>query len=95
MFVVISSLFIEKNRHAFEKLDTFLNTISSPGVIATTRNGEFYDLREKILDWCGQDDFTFFFVDPKGWKRVVELHTLRPFLKRPNSEFLINFMYDL
>lgn len=65
------------------------------GIEATeTRNGEFFDLREQILEWCGQDDFTFFFIDPKGWKKVVELSTLEPFLRRPNSEFLINFMYD-
>jgi hypothetical protein len=34
------------------------------------------------------------FIDPTGWKNVVELPTLEPLLRRPNSEFLINFMYD-
>jgi hypothetical protein len=36
----------------------------------------------------------FFFVDPLGWKGIVEVPTLKPFLLRPNSEFLINFMFD-
>jgi hypothetical protein len=40
------------------------------------------------------DEFAFFFIDPKGWKKVVEVPTLKPLLQRPKSEFLINFMYD-
>ncbi len=88
------ALFIEKERRPFEKLKAHLDTSGSSGVTTTAYNGEFYELRGKILDWCGQNDFTFFFIDPKGWKRVVEISTLEPFLKRPNSEFLINFMYD-
>jgi len=88
------ALFIEKDQGAFGKLESYLNGCATPDIITTARNGEFYDLREKILNWCGQDDFTFFFIDPKGWKKVVEIPTIETFLKRPNSEFLINFMYD-
>lgn len=77
-----------------KKLETYLSSYTSPDIITATRNGEFYDLRQQILEWCGQDDFTFFFIDPKGWKKVIEIPTLEPLLKRPNSEFLINFMYD-
>ena len=72
----------------------YLDLSSPPEVETDARNGEFFDLRESILSWCGPADFTFFFIDPTGWKKVVEVPTLRPFLERPNSEFLINFMYD-
>jgi three-Cys-motif partner protein len=92
--VRFQALFIEKDKRAFEKLEAHLSSCISPDVTTTAYNGEFYDLRTQILNWCGQDDFTFFFIDPKGWKKVVEISTLKPFLKRPNSEFLINFMYD-
>jgi len=92
--VKFQALFIEKDRHAFQRLETHLATCLAEGVTADARNGEFFELRQQILDWCGPNDFTFFFIDPKGWKKVVELHTLEPLLKRPNSEFLINFMYD-
>ena len=92
--VRFQALFIEKDKRAFKKLEAHLSACTSPDVITSARNGEFYDLREQILNWCGQDDFTFFFIDPKGWKKVVEIPTLEPFLRRPNSEFLINFMYD-
>jgi len=48
----------------------------------------------EILKWCGNRDFAFFFIDPKGWKNAIEIPTLAPLLRRPNSEYLINFMYD-
>lgn len=92
--VSFHALFIEKDRRSFERLTDHLDESASTGVSTSAYNGEFYELRRQILDWCGQNDFTFFFIDPKGWKRVVELSTLEPFLKRSNSEFLINFMYD-
>lgn len=92
--VRFQALFIEKDKRAFEKLETHLSSSTFSDVITTAYNGEFYDLRAQILNWCKQDDFTFFFIDPKGWKKVVEISTLEPFLKRPNSEFFINFMYD-
>ncbi len=92
--VRFQALFIEKDKRAFEKLEAHLNSYTSSEVITTAYKGEFYDLRMQILNWCKQDDFTFFFIDPTGWKNVVEISTLVPFLKRPNSEFLINFMYD-
>lgn len=92
--VSFHALFIEKDRRSFERLTDHLDESASTGVSTSAYNGEFYELRRQILDWCGQNDFTFFFIDPKGWKRVIELSTLEPFLKRPNSEFLINFMYD-
>ena len=92
--VQFRALFIEKDKKAYDKLVSYLNLSSPPEVETDARNGEFFDLRESILSWCGPADFTFFFIDPTGWKRVVEIPTLRPFLERPNSEFLINFMYD-
>jgi len=88
------ALFIEKNKDAFKKLETFLRQSANREIATEARNGEFFDLREAILAWCGPYDFTFFFIDPTGWKRVIEIPTLTPFLERPNSEFLINFMYD-
>ena len=89
--VTFHALFIEKDRKAFKKLETYLSESASPDVITVARNGEFYDLRTHILEWCGPVDFTFFFIDPKGWKNVIEVPTLEQLLKRPNSEFLINF----
>jgi three-Cys-motif partner protein len=92
--VRFKALFIEKDKRAFRKLQEYLATVPPEEVLVEALPGDFYELRQSILEWCGPDDFTFFFIDPKGWKRVVEISTLTPLLRRPNSEFLINFMYD-
>jgi hypothetical protein len=82
------------DRISFKKLQDHLSSFQQPGISTSALHGDFFELRDLILDWCGPDIFTFFFVDPKGWKNVVEVPTLTPLLQRPNSEFLINFMYD-
>ncbi len=88
------ALYIEKDKTQFAKLKSFLERQSTDAVDAQPIHGEFFPLREEILKWCGEDDFTFFFIDPKGWKMVVEIATLYPLLQRQNSEYLINFMFD-
>jgi len=92
--VQFKALYIEKNREAYKILNSFLNKESTNEVRAESLYGDFYSLRADILKWCGDNDFTFFFIDPKGWKNVVEIDTLRPLLQRKRSEYLINFMFD-
>ena len=88
------ALYVEKDEAAFARLETFLKEKASSEIETRPEKGEFYDLRSEILGWCGNKDFVFFFIDPKGWKQAVEIPTLRPLLQRSNSEYLINFMYD-
>jgi three-Cys-motif partner protein len=88
------ALFIEKDERAFLKLSTFLKKQNYEGIQTEAFNGDFFELRQNILKWCGPDDFAFFFIDPTGWSNVVEIPTLRPLLERSNSEYLINFMFD-
>lgn len=87
------ALYIEKDPAAFARLSAFLQSQSASPVEHDCRRGDFVDLRQDILKWCGRDAFVFFFVDPKGWKDVV-IETMRPLLARPRSEFLINFAYN-
>jgi three-Cys-motif partner protein len=87
------ALYVEEDDQAFARLDQFLKKSAPPGIGAQAFHGDFFALREKILKWCGSEAFTFFFVDPTGWKEVA-VEVLRPLLQRPRSEFLINFMYD-
>lgn len=87
------ALFVEKNATAYHRLKEYLDSLDTP-VETESFHGEFYKVRHKILDWCGPTGFTFFFVDPLGWKNIVEVSTLEPFLQRPDSEFLINFMFE-
>ena len=86
------ALFVEKDAKKYRRLKEYLDNLETP-VETESFHGEFDKVRHKILDWCGAS-FTFFFVDPLGWKHIVDIPTLEPFLKRPNSEFLINFMFE-
>ncbi len=88
------ALYVEKEDDPFNRLESFLKEKGSSQIETKPMKGEFYDLRNDILNWCGNNDFVFFFVDPKGWKRAIEIPTLQPLLQRANSEYLINFMYD-
>lgn len=87
------ALYVELDKRAFGRLSTYLQKATPAGVDAECREGDFLALRQDILKWCGGTAFTFFFIDPKGWK-TVGVPNLRPLLARPRSEFLINFMYD-
>jgi len=89
----IRALYIEKDRPAFTRLSTYLQHSTPEDLTADCMPGDFVDLREEILRWCGSAAFVFFFIDPKGWK-AVGIETLRPLLQRPRSEFLITFVYD-
>jgi len=88
------ALFVEKDQAAFNKLKAFLTRDEWTEIETKALNGKFYHLRDTILQWCGPADFAFFFIDPKGWKNVVEIPTLIPLLQRRKSEFLITFMFD-
>ena len=87
------ALYVEKDPRAYARLEGFLSERRGRGVRAQARHGDFVELRQEILRWCGPDAFVFFFIDPKGWMDV-ELDILAPLLQRQKSEFLINFQYD-
>ena len=90
--VTYRALFIEKRKRRYAKLKGFLDTHRQEGIAAEAWNGEFIERRQAILDWCGGNSFAFLFIDPTGWKDVG-VKDLAMLLQRPNTEFLINFMY--
>ena len=87
------ALYVERDDAAFDQLREYLARDRADRIAAHCMHGDFVDLRDEILNWCGRRAFTFFFIDPKGWKPVA-VPLLQPLLARPGSEFLINFMYD-
>lgn len=89
----IRALYVEENAKAFVRLQAYLEANTPRSMTAECIRGDFVDLRQSILDWAGQAAFTFFFIDPKGWK-AIGVPTLKPLLQRPHSEFLVNFMYN-
>lgn len=87
------ALYIERDDEAFSNLQNYLVNETPAAVSAQCLHGDFVDLRDQILKWSGLEAFTFFFIDPKGWKSIG-IKKLQPLLQRPRSEFLINFIYD-
>ena len=91
--ITFRALYIEKDPVAFKKLQAFLSQQRYPSVETECLNGDYTDLLTEIVSWCGTR-FTFFFVDPTGWRNVVGAKTMLPLLKLGKAEFLINLMYD-
>lgn len=86
------ALFIEKNPSNFKKLQKIVEDHSSPYVTVECMCGDYTDLIQSIEQWAGSS-FTFFFVDPRGYSQI-DAKSLGPLLNKPNTEFLVTFMYD-
>jgi three-Cys-motif partner protein len=91
--VRMRALFIEQELGPFQRLSAYLRDDAPKSIEALALNGDFVALRSDILEWTGNEAFTFFFIDPKGWLPIV-IDVLTPLLQRPRSEFLINFIYE-
>jgi len=91
--VKFRALYIEKSPESFEKLQAFLKNNPYPDIEVRCLKGNYTDIIDEIIDWCGSY-FTFFFVDPTGWQKVVGAITMQNLLKLEKAEFLINLMYD-
>lgn len=63
-----------------------------PDINVTTYHGRFLGFLPQIISKIDRRAFTFFFVDPKGWK--IDLRKLAPALKERNSEVVFNFMFE-
>lgn len=91
--VKFRALYIEKNQKSFLRLQEFILKQKNPALELQCLQGDYTTLITDVIDWT-QGSFTFFFVDPKGWKKIICGNTMSPLLKLPNTEFLINLMYD-
>lgn len=91
--VRFKAIYIEKNKHAFARLENFLRSNTPDGIHTQCFPGDFVDRIPDLLKEIPSSSFAFFFIDPKGWA-VVKPEVLSPLLSRPRSEFLINLMYD-
>ena len=86
----IRAIFIEKDPIAFRRLEAFTNSRTG-NVVATCRNAAFSECVPELAQLRG---FSFYLIDPKGFKDCVEADVLRPLLRNQNAELLINFMWS-
>ncbi|MBI5461312.1 MAG: three-Cys-motif partner protein TcmP [Gammaproteobacteria bacterium] len=91
--VRFKAIYVEKSKRSHKRLTTYLSGNCPDGITCHALQGDYADLQDEILQLCGDNSFAFFFVDPKGWTDV-SVNKLSKLLRRPRSEFLINFMYD-
>lgn len=93
--VQIRSIFVESDTERVDLLNAHAqhapSNIARPEIWRTS----FSEATPAILSWLQPDEFAFVFVDPFGWKGIIEPSVLAPFLKRPHTELLINFMWNL
>lgn len=85
-------IFIEKQDEQFNELKSILDEYPSSGISVHPLNGKFEELIEQVL-FEARGLFTLFFTDPTGWTGYG-LKRMAPIVCRPNSEILINFMFD-
>jgi three-Cys-motif partner protein len=88
--VRVSAHLVERGATAYAKLETIPQRF--PDVSVSTYPGDFVGLIPTISKVIPTDAFTFFFIDPKGWR--IPLQQLAPLLSRANSEVIFNFMFD-
>jgi three-Cys-motif partner protein len=84
-------LFVEKDPHAYSRLEEFCNTVTD--IQVKPMPGDFTEHISDILRFVAQrsGSFPFFFIDPTGWS-PLQIKPLIPLLQATPGEVLINFM---
>jgi three-Cys-motif partner protein len=88
--VQMTALLVERNRKSYEQLAVIGERF--PQVVVKTYNGDFIEKLPILLRDIPPAAFTFFLIDPKGWKIPIE--KIKPLLTWGSSEVLFNFMFD-
>jgi three-Cys-motif partner protein len=88
--VRMSAFLVERDPSTYEQLARIPRLY--PDVTIRTYNDDFLTVLPTILKNIPPDAFTFFLVDPKGWR--IRLLALKALLMRPKSEVVFNFMFE-
>lgn len=91
---VIRALWIEEGLAAYELLSEFATRTSSSRISIEAKHASFQDSIDSIVRFVGTDAYSFIFVDPKGYKGLIEPDVIAPLLRMPRAEVLINYMWD-
>ncbi|MDP2329514.1 MAG: three-Cys-motif partner protein TcmP [Reyranella sp.] len=88
--VQMYAFLVEQDQAAFERLQEFAKTY--PDITIRSYRRDFVDVADTIVGEIPQDAFSFFFIDPKGWR--IPIKSIASMLSRPNSEVVFNFMFE-
>jgi three-Cys-motif partner protein len=86
----MSAFLVERDLSAYQQLVRV--PARYPDLKVETYNDDFLTVLPKILKHIPSDAFTFFLIDPKGWR--IPLRELQALLARQHSEVIFNFMFD-
>ena len=75
---------------AYSRLDSIRERF--PDISVHTYREDFATALPTILSEIPAEAFTFFFIDPKGWR--IQLRALERMMARPKSEVISNFMFE-
>jgi three-Cys-motif partner protein len=90
----LRSIFIEADVQRADQLDAYVQRCPSNITRPEVWRKSFENAIPEILTWLEPGEFAFVFVDPFGWKGIVDPVVLAPLLQRKNTELLINFMWN-
>jgi three-Cys-motif partner protein len=88
--VHMSAFLVERDPAAYNKLAGIAALY--PDISIRTYPVDFLTVLPTILTDIPHEAFTFFLIDPMGWR--IPLNALAPMLARRNSEVIFNFMFD-
>lgn len=88
--VTMTALLVESNPDAYRRLQEVVPRY--PDIRITTFPGEFVPLIGKLIKTIPAGAFSFILMDPKGWK--IDMTAVTPLISRPNTEVVLNFMFD-
>lgn len=88
--VQMSAYLVEQAAKPYADLEAL--KVKFPDIAIHTYNADFVAIAPQILIELPQSAFTFFFIDPKGWR--IDIGRLTPLLRRQRSEVVFNFMFD-
>ena len=87
--VRMRAFLVEQDAVAFRQLIQAVRQF--PSIEIEPLNGRMEDYATEIVAKISQKAFSFCLIDPKGFPQI---EALLPLLARPNSETLVNFMFD-
>ncbi|RAN82963.1 hypothetical protein B5P43_02600 [Bacillus sp. SRB_336] len=91
--IPMRAAFFEKDWRRAAKLRQYAKEHSTAALSIDAYHADFMDHIDKIAAELRDDDFTFVFLDPKGYKEMVP-NRLAPVLRKRGVEVLINVMWD-
>lgn len=90
----VTCIFCERDLSKIEKIHKIIASAKLPKTFTVNViHGEFLKSIDEIITLVPKPAFKMCFIDPTGWTGL-EMRSIQPLISLPNSEVLINFMYE-